>query len=71
MKKELEKAEAALSDEKKKEAEAKKREGKRKKLETLKDTWEFMTAKEKRNIVRSLVSKVTVTHDTMKIEYLL
>lgn len=71
VKKELEKAEAALSDEKKKEAEAKKREGKRKKLETLKDTWEFMTEKEKRNIVRSLVSKVTVTHDTMKIEYLL
>ena len=71
MKKELEKTNKALSDEEEKAAEKKKREGKRKKLETLKDTWEFMTEKEKRNVIRSLVSKVTVTHDTVKIDYLL
>lgn len=71
VKKELLKAEEALSDEEKKKAEKKSAENKRKKLETLKDTWEYMTPKEKRNIVRSLVSEIVVEPDSVKIKYLL
>lgn len=68
-KKELEKAKKALSDEKEREKEHKRSTGVRKKLETLKDTWNYMTPKEKREVVRSVVSRVTVYPGKVKIEY--
>ncbi len=68
-KKELSKAKKAIENEESKTKELKEVEKKKKKLETLKDTWEFMTNEEKRNIVRSLISKVTVKPDNVKIDY--
>ena len=70
-KEELSKAEKALVDEKVKLNEKANIKEKKKKLETLSDTWPFMSGKEKRNIVRSLVDKVTVTGDSVKIDYLI
>ncbi len=70
-KNELSKAEKALGSEKAKKAEQKFAETKRKSLKNLKDTWPYMTETEKRNIVRSLIEKVTVTRDNVRIDYLI
>lgn len=71
VRRELEKIEKALQSEKSRREEAKGAEKKKKQLKTLKDTWPYMTAKEKQNIIRSLVDKVTVEPNRIKIEYLL
>lgn len=70
-KKELGKADKALTEEKTRNEETKRHANKRKKLETLKDTWEYMTAKERRNVVRSLVSRVVAEPGKVKIEYVI
>lgn len=70
-KEELKKAEDALNDEAKRHKELIKTEKKKKQLKTLKDTWEYMTDMERRNVIRSLVDKVTVKGDSIKIEYLI
>lgn len=69
-KEELKKAEEALNSEKAKLIEQTHINEKKKSLKTLPDTWPYMTNAEKRNIVRSLVDKVTVTKDSVKIDYL-
>lgn len=69
-KEELKKAEEALNSEKAKLIEQTHINEKRKSLKTLPDTWQYMTNSEKRNIVRSLIDKVTVTKDSVKIDYL-
>lgn len=66
---EYELAKKALDSETARSDERKAAEKKKKQLKTLKDTWEYMTKKEQRNIVRSLVEKVTVDKDRIKIEY--
>lgn len=70
-KSELSKATLALESEKIKKAEINFAENKRKKLENLEDTWPFMTDNEKRNIVRSVIEKVTVKGDKVRIDYLI
>ncbi len=70
-KEELDKIKSALEDEEKRRKEKVSTEKKKKKLKTLKDTWEYMTDVEKRNVIRSLVDKVTVTGDNVKIDYLI
>lgn len=70
-KRELSKATDALEDEKRKKSEQKFAESKRKNLKDIKDTWQYMTDNEKRNIVRSLIEKVTVTGDNVRIDYLI
>lgn len=69
VKKELEKAKRALSDEELRKKAEKRTEFKLEKIETLKDTWEYMLPKEKRNIVRSIVSEVRVAPDKVEIDY--
>ncbi len=70
-KSELSKATLALESEKIKKAEINFAENKRKKLENLEDTWPFMTDNEKRNIVRSVIERVTVKGDKVRIDYLI
>ena len=70
-KSELSKATLALESEKVKKAEINFAENKRKKLENLEDTWPFMTDNEKRNIVRSVIERVTVKGDKVRIDYLI
>ncbi len=70
-KEELKKAEDALNDENKRYKAKISAEKKKKQLKTLKDTWEYMTSQEKRNVIRSLIDKVTVKGDSIKIDYLI
>ncbi|MCL2754366.1 MAG: recombinase family protein [Oscillospiraceae bacterium] len=41
----------------------------KKSLTTLKETWEFMTADEKKNLIRSCVEKVVITGDNVEVYY--
>ncbi len=68
---ELEKATEALNSERIKKNEVKTAESKRKSLKDLKDTWPYMTDVEKRNVVRSLIDRVTVKGDNVRIDYLI
>ncbi len=70
-KEELKKAQSALDDENKRHKEKMNSEKKKKQLKTLKDTWEYMTENERRNVVRSLIDKITVKGDNIKIDYLI
>lgn len=71
VKRELKNATDALLNEESKKTKERANEHKRRKLETLSDTWELMTKKEQRNVVRSLVDKVILTPNEVKIEYLI
>ncbi|MDP4133922.1 MAG: recombinase family protein [Bacillota bacterium] len=68
-KEELSKAEKELENEKKRSTRAKAAEKKREQLETIEDSWEYMTAHEKQNVVRSVVKSVTVTPNSVHIDY--
>ena len=57
--KEREKLEKGLKDAKKQ----------RENIRNLKGTWQYMTDKEKHNLICSAVEKITVTHGNIKIEY--
>ena len=70
-KNELSKATEALENEKIKKAEKRNAEAKRENLKDLKDTWAYMTSAEKRNVVRSLIERVTVTGDNVRIDYMI
>jgi len=41
----------------------------KKQLETLEDAWEYMTAREKKNIIKSLVEKITINPSSVSIHY--
>ena len=41
----------------------------KKTLETLKETWEYMTKQEQKNIVRSCVEKIVITYDEVEVFY--
>lgn len=40
-----------------------------KKLETIKDTWDYMTIREKRNLIRDLIEKIVVKENNISIHY--
>jgi len=41
----------------------------KKSLETLKETWEYMTAQEKKNLVRSCIEKIVITDNNVEVFY--
>jgi len=41
----------------------------KKSLTTLKETWEYMTAQERKNLIRSCVEKIVITNDNVEVFY--
>ncbi len=69
VKKELDFALKQIDEEKLSKTEQKRLIDAKKKLDTLKETWEFMTLREKKNIIRSLIEKIVISPESVSIHY--
>lgn len=69
LKEETKKSKAEYENEKKKSSKKKDSLKIKKKLETIKDTWEYMTNEEKRTIILSVVEKIVINGEDVNIYY--
>ena len=69
VKKELQSAKKQLEEEKISKTAEKRLTAARKKLDTLEETWELMTLREQKNIIRSLIEKIVISPQNVSIHY--